>query len=175
MVESAPYEVLRTVDDIEVRAYPRLIVATVDGSGDDDSAFGHLFRYITGVNTGSRRIAMTTPVITPERIEMTAPVINRGWEMPFVMPADYTMDTMPEPTDPMVRIEELPARKMAVIRFKGRTREREVEAARERLYAVLDRQSMEAVGAPVLMRYNYNSPFTPGFLRKNEVGVQLRD
>jgi len=173
MVESAPYEVLGTIDGMEVRSYPRLILATVDGTGDDDSAFGHLFRYITGANKGSRKIAMTAPVITPERIEMTAPVINRGREMSFVMPADHTMDSIPEPTDPMVRIEELPARKMAVIRFKGRTREREVEAARERLFSVLDEHSMEAVGAPVLMRYN--SPFTPGFLRRNEVGVQLRD
>jgi hypothetical protein len=173
MVESAPYEVLSTVDGIEVRAYPRLIVATVDGGGDDDSAFGHLFRYITGANKGSRSIAMTAPVITPESIAMTAPVINRGRAMSFVMPAGYTVDSIPEPTDPMVRIEELPARRMAVIRFKGRARERDVEAARERLLAALDKNSMQAVGAPVLMRYN--SPFTPGFMRRNEVGVQVSD
>jgi len=172
MVESAPYEVLRTVDGIEIRSYPRLIVATVDEGGDDDSAFGHLFRYITGANKGSRKLAMTAPVITPERIEMTAPVINRGRAMSFVMPSGYTMETMPEPTDPMVRIEELPARRMAVIRFKGRARERDVEAARERLLSAVDRQGLEAVGAPVLMRYN--SPFAPGFLRRNEVAVQLR-
>ena len=173
MVESAPYEVLSTIDGVEVRAYPRLVIATVDGGGDDDSAFGHLFRYITGANRGSRRIAMTAPVITPERIEMTAPVINRGRAMSFVMPAGYTAETIPEPTDPLVRIEELPARRMAVVRFKGRAKERDVEAAREMLLAVLDKHSMRAVGAPVLMRYN--SPFTPGFMRRNEVGIQVGD
>jgi len=72
----------------------------------------------------------------------------------------------------MVRIEELPARRMAVIRFKGRARERDVEAARERLLSAVDRQGLNAVGAPILMRYN--SPFAPGFLRRNEVAVQLR-
>ena len=170
MVETVPYELISAEDGIEVRRYPRMVLATVT-SDSEDSAFGHLFRYITGNNKGRRRIAMTAPVITPERIEMTTPVINKGSEMSFVMPSEFTMDSVPEPTDPQVRIEEMPAREMAVTRFKGYARDRDVEAAKERLFAALDKQRLRSVGEPVLMRYN--SPWTPGFVRRNEVGVQV--
>jgi hypothetical protein len=171
MVDTAPYEVLQKFEDIEVRKYPALIVATVSGPRGD-SEFRHLFSYITGNNRTNHKIAMTAPVITSERVDMTAPVISDSETMSFVMPKDYTMDTIPEPLDPQVRIRELPARKVATVRFKGRAGERSVEQETELLLCEAKKAGLTTVGDPFLMRYN--SPFTPGFLRRNEVGIEVR-
>ena len=171
MTDTAPYEVLLKFEQMEVRRYPKLILATVSGPADD-SEFGHLFNYITGNNRTSHKIAMTTPVITSERVDMTAPVISDSESMSFVMPQKYTMETVPEPMDAHVRIREVPARKVAVVRFKGYTREKTVEEETELLLCELKKANIETLGRPFLMRYN--SPFTPGFMRRNEVGIEVK-
>jgi len=183
MVDTAPYEVLQKFEDIEIRQYPALIVATVSGAGGDEG-FGHLFNYITGNNRTNHKIAMTAPVITSERVEMTtpvmtservdmtAPVLSDSESMSFVMPRKYTMETIPEPLDPRVRIQELPARKVATVRFKGHAREKTVGEETELLLCEVKKAGLSIIGRPFLMRYN--SPFTPGFMRRNEVGIEIR-
>jgi len=109
MVETAPYDVVRRIGDVEIRSYPRLIFATVTGRGDD-GPFNLLVNYIGGDNKGRSKISMTTPVLTSEKVEMTAPVITRGDSMSFVLPSRYTIDTAPEPSDPHVLIHEMPAK-----------------------------------------------------------------
>jgi hypothetical protein len=170
VTDTTPYEVLDAFEDIEIRRYPPLILATVSGQGDD-SAFGHLFRYIAGNNRTNHKIAMTTPVITSERVAMTAPVISDGASMSFVMPPNYTPDTVPEPLDERVRIETVPARKVAVVRFKGYAREKTVEKKTELLLRQVKKANLPTLGAAFLMRYN--APFTPGFMRRNEVGIEI--
>jgi len=172
MVDTAPYTVIHKYEDIEIREYPALIVATVTGPGGD-SEFGHLFNYITGNNKANHKIAMTAPVITSERVAMTAPVISDRESMSFVMPQKYTMETIPEPLDRRVRIQRLPGRKVAVVRFKGYTREKTVEEETELLLCEIKKAGLATEGEPFLMRYN--SPFTPGFMRRNEVGIQISD
>jgi hypothetical protein len=171
MTETTPYEVLKCLEDVEIRQYPKLLLATV-GHHNDDSAFRHLFSYITGDNKSNHRIAMRTPVITPEKIEMTAPVISDDWSMSFVLPPSYTLETAPEPMDHHVKIQEIPARKVAIIPFKGRAGERSVREETEMLMEGLKRNGLAPIGKPFLMRYN--SPFTPGFLRRNEVGIEIK-
>ncbi|KUG15231.1 hypothetical protein ASZ90_015107 [hydrocarbon metagenome] len=105
---------------------------------------------------------------------MTAPVISDAATMSFVMPEGYTRDDLPEPLEPGVHLEEIPARTVAVIRFTGRADPRAVEDQTAGLLAILEEQAIPVTGSPFLMRYN--SPFIPGFLRRNEVGVSvLRD
>jgi hypothetical protein len=170
MVETPSYEVVGRIDEVEMRLYPKLILATV--SGDDGSApFRILFDYISGNNSGGSKISMTAPVITPERIDMTAPVISGGGSMSFVVPSKYTVESVPVPNDGRVRIHEVPERKLAVMRFRGWAREKSVEKQRARLLSVLQRNGVETVGAPFLMRYN--SPWTPGFMRRNEIGIEI--
>jgi hypothetical protein len=77
MVETPSYEVLKRIDEVEIRLYPKLILATVSGDGVR-APFRILFEYISGNNSGGSKISMTAPVITPERIDMTAPVISGG-------------------------------------------------------------------------------------------------
>jgi len=171
MTQTAPYEVLEHSDVIEIRKYPKLILATVGGN-DEGSAFGPLFRYISGNNKASHKIAMTTPVISSEKIEMTAPVISDQESMSFVLPSNYTLETAPEPFDEQVRIQEVPARKVATIRFRGRAGERSIGEETAMLLAAIKKSGLPSVGQPFLMRYN--SPFTPGFMRRNEVGIEVK-
>ena len=168
MVETAPYEEIRRIEKVEIREYPAIILATVRGNRNP---FRLLFQYISGNNRSKRKISMTTPVITPEKIEMTSPVINREDAMSFVLPSKYTMETTPIPNDEKVTIEELPPRKVAAIRFRGYARDKDVEKHIAELLETLSREGIPVIGTPIIMRYN--APYTPGFMRRNEVAVEI--
>jgi len=172
MVETASYAEVGRIDGVEIRLYSGLILATVSGDAGVQP-FRILFDYISGNNSGRRKISMTTPVITPERIEMTAPVISGGGSMSFVVPSKYTMEDVPEPNDKRIKIHEVLERKIAVVRFRGRAGEESVDEQKARLLDILRRNGIEAVGEPFLMRYN--SPWTPGFMRRNEIGIETRE
>lgn len=170
MTSTIPYEVTGTAGEAELRHYPQVVLATVQDNGDD-SGFRHLYAFITGSNRARDTISMTTPVITSSSIAMTAPVISTPGTMSFVMPADMTPEQVPEPTDDRVRIETVPARDVAVIRFSGHAHERDVEEVTAHLLAELAKAGIATRGTPFVMRYN--APLTPGFLRRNEVGVEI--
>jgi effector-binding domain-containing protein len=102
---------------------------------------------------------------------MTAPVISEANAMSFVLPTAYSMEEVPEPIDTRIRIQEIPPRELAVIRFSGRASASEVARVRDRLLKKLEEANITVVGTPFLMRYN--APYTPGFLRRNEVGVEI--
>jgi hypothetical protein len=170
MTEQPTYEVLRTVDGVEIRKYPKLLVVMTE-AGTGDSGFDYLFRYITGNNRTRKHIPMTIPVITSEKVAMTAPVINAGEAMAFVVPRKYTLETAPVPTDPAVHLEEIPERLLAVLRFNGYTPYQRVSEFQQRLMATVEKNGIATVGEPFLMRYN--SPFSLGFWRRNEVAVQI--
>jgi hypothetical protein len=182
MTQEAPYEVIRTVDGVEIRRYPELLLATVSGM-EDDSSFGILFDYITGNNVkrsklsmtapvvSSEKLAMTVPVVSSQKLAMTAPVVSGERFFTFVMPAGHTLETLPVPSDKRVRIHVQPARDFAVLEFSGRTRTVKVEQRIRELLDILARNRITTRGEPFLMRYN--SPFTPGFMRRNEVGIEI--
>jgi len=171
MTETIPYEITGTAGEIEFRKYPAMVLATVDSAGDD-SGFNLLFAYITGNNATRDSISMTAPVITATKIPMTAPVVSDAESMSFVMPAGKTPDEIPDPLDSRVRIIPVPEREVAVITFRGHTQEEEVEAVEARLRKGLRDAGIEAVGEAFLMRYN--PPWIPGFLRHNEVGLEIK-
>jgi hypothetical protein len=169
MVETARYEVGGHIGEVELRDYPELMLATVTGQGDN-SAFRLLFSYISGENRTRKKISMTTLVMTSEKIEMTAPVISDASSFSFVMPLKYKLEEIPEPLDSGIRIERIPARRLAVIRFKGYARDKSVNEVKTRLLSTLKESGIATLGEPFLMRYN--SPWTPGFMRRNEVGIE---
>jgi hypothetical protein len=182
MTETAAYEITGQIGEIELRRYPQLFLATVNDSGED-SGFDLLFRYITGNNhirekipmtapvITSEKIPMTTPVITSERIPMTAPVVSDEQSMSFVMPAGKKREELPDPLDTRVHLTALPPREVAVIRFKGYARQKEVDNAKSRMMDDLKKAGITTRGQFFLMRYN--PPWTPGFLRRNEVGIEI--
>lgn len=170
MTETVAYEISGTMGDIEFRKYPELVLASVKDSGDD-SGFDALFRYITGNNQTQGKIPMTSPVITSEKIPMTAPVVSDEGSMSFVMPAGKKADDIPHPLDSRVHIRTLPKREIAVIRFRGYAKKGEVDDAASRLFAGLKKAGIATKGQVFLMRYN--PPWTPGFIRRNEVGIEI--
>ena len=170
MTETVSYEPAGTVGGVEIRRYPLLVLASVR-DGEDESGFRLLFAFITGSNRARRTIPMTAPVITPVEIAMTAPVISGAGRISFVMPAGMKVEEVPEPVDGRIGIETVPARTLAVARFAGRARPDEVGAVTRQLLADLESAGIATRGAPFLMRYD--SPLTPGFLRRNEVAVEI--
>jgi hypothetical protein len=170
MTQTISYEISGQIGEIEFRKYPRLVLATVLSPGND-SGFNLLFSYITGKNHTKRQIQMTAPVITSEKIAMTAPVVSDEKSMSFVMPGGKDQDEMPDPLDERVKITTQNPREMAVIRFKGYAGREDVNDVTSRLLEGLQKGGITARGQPVLMRYN--APWTPGFLRRNEVGIEI--
>ena len=177
-VEEAKYTVAMQQDSLELRDYSPSIVAEVivNGGFEDASgaAFRKLFNYISGDNSGRDKIAMTTPVAQkagPEKIAMTSPVGQRksgeNWAVSFMMPAVYTMDSIPLPDDPSVILREVPAHRAAAIRYSGTWSEKGYKKQLAILQEWMQAENLEAAGEPVWARYN--APFTPWFMRRNEI------
>jgi len=175
MVEEAKYTVVRMIGDIELRQYESMILASVPGLSDSEG-FGILFRYISGGNRSREDIAMTAPVVSAaarqEKIAMTAPVVTDRESFAFVLPANYTMQTAPMPLDPRVHLIEVKSRLAGVIRFRGHAREALVRRKTTELLNALRENGLQAISQPFLMRYN--PTFTPGYLRRNEIGVEVK-
>lgn len=170
MVEKAPYTIVKKIEPIEIREYPELILAAVQDY-NDDSAFGLLFNYISGGNTSRKKIPMTAPVITSEKIPMTAPVISQSNYMAFVLPSTYDKETVPNPNNPKVKIEIKPKRKLAVLKFSGYATNKKTEEKINFLLTTVKKHKLKTKGETFLMRYN--SPFAPGFIRRNEVAIEI--
>jgi hypothetical protein len=176
--EEADYDVVLAEDKLEIREYAPQIVAEVIVNDDFEDAgnvaFRKLFKYISGNNTSNEEIAMTAPVSQEkagEKIAMTAPVSQRAegdsWAVSFMMPAEYSMDTIPAPSDPEVAIRAIPGQRMAAIRFSGRWKAKNYDKHLEELMAWVEAKGLEVSGEPVWARYN--APFVPWFMRRNEI------
>lgn len=174
MTEKIEYAVLKNIGKIEIRRYPRIVLATVSGM-TDNGAFSLLFDYIQGNNRSRRKLPMTAPVISDsqshERIPMTVPVMSTSNSFSFVLPSGYAGQDAPEPMDDRVVIREIPERSLAVLTFRGTARDDQLTQKTQELLAVLNGNSLNPVGQPFLMRYN--PPFLPGVFRHNEVAVEI--
>jgi hypothetical protein len=175
--ERVPYEPLEQFDAVELRRYPRTILVETTAA-DSGTAFRRLFGYITGANDVSETVATTAPVTTgSETLSMTAPVrTDRGAgtvTMAFYLPPEYTAETAPVPTDPDVRLAVEPSRTVAVRRFSWYATGDRVERERRRLFAALDERGIERCGQGGLLQYN--DPWTPPFMRRNEVAVPVEE
>jgi hypothetical protein len=168
MVEQAKYEVLKRINKTEIRRYSRMVIARVDGYGD--GGFNILFRFITGNNRQKSDIAMTAPVVS-EEIAMTAPVLSETGSIAFIIPEEYTIETTPEPLDDRVKIVEIPERVIAALRFSGLWSDSTFKKKSEELLKELNETGIKTVGQVFSMRYN--APFTPWFMRRNEVAVKV--
>ena len=180
--EEAEYRVILQQDAFEIREYAPSIIAevVVNGGFEDASgtAFRKLFNYISGDNKRRDKIAMTAPVSQKpesEKIAMTSPVGQRasgqGWAVSFMMPASYTIETIPVPDDPAVVLREVPAHRVAAVRYSGGWGEERYQKHLALLWEWIEQKKLEAVDEPVWARYN--APFTPWFMRRNEILVAL--
>lgn len=180
MTEQQPHNVLRRFPGFELRRYPAHLVAEieVDSSFTDagNRAFGVLAGFISGRNSAQGKVAMTAPVVQEQassRIAMTSPVVQAPGGDPgrqvvaFVMPAEYSVDTLPTPTDPRISIREIPTQVAAARTFTGRWSERIYQEQLAELRSAVAQAGLEIVGPPRFARFD--PPWTPWFLRHNEV------
>lgn len=180
-VEQAKYEVVESHGDIEIRDYAPMIVAAAEVSGERKEAINQGFRtiadYIFGNNAPQQKVAMTAPVIqqSSEKIAMTAPVIQQGdgsnWTVRFVMPASYTMDTLPKPNIDAVKLIEIEGKRFAVIHFSGTGSNENLKEHEERLKTFIEEKRLKAVSTATYAFFN--PPWTLPFLRRNEVMVEV--
>ena len=187
-LEKPEYEVLYQDGKIEYRLYQPYIVAQTNVSvkdeynGASNEGFRRLFKYITGANKTDIDIAMTAPVQmnmdnAGEKIAMTAPVQQKSngdfLQVAFMLPSEFNMDTAPAPTDERVFIREIPGRIMAVIRYSGRWTDRNRAKYEKRLRENLQSHGIDTVSGAETAAYN--PPFTPPFLRRNEIMLEVRE
>lgn len=162
--ETPDYKVIRTDEKFEVRDYPALTIATTPMNEDGmNGGFGELFRFIAGKNETSEKIEMTAPVLIDSAKDMKT--------MSFIMPKNAVEKGVPKPAGDKVTLGKVEAARFAVLRFAGgRTAENE-KAAIEKLKAWLDGQKIAGKGEP-LFAY-YDPPWTPTFMRRNEVMIRI--
>ncbi len=120
---------------------------------------------------------MTAPVMQQdsEKIAMTAPVTQQGdgstWRVRFIMPSSYTMETLPKPHNPAVKLKEIAAKRYVVIRFSGMATEDSLKRRSKELNEWVSTKNLTPLSAPVYAFYN--PPWTLPFLRRNEVMIEI--
>lgn len=181
--EEPVFQVVAHQGKVEIRQYAPRIAAETVVAGEEQAArsagFRRLAGYIFGGNQGGTKIAMTAPVAQQSggtRIAMTAPVgqtrdAEGRWVIRFYMPAAWTMERLPHPNDPQVRLVEVPAQTFAVLRFSGDRSAAAVGARQAMLLAALAGSGWVAHGEPVA--WFYDPPWTLPWLRRNEVAVEV--
>lgn len=181
-VEEPAYTTVQGFPDFEIRQYAGYAVAevVVPGPANDaaNRAFPILAGYIFGKNKGERKLAMTAPVTqaaTPVKLDMTAPVTQRasqdGILVQFVLPAGISAASAPEPLDSRVMLRDVPAKRIAAIRYSGFWSESNYDKHLAKLQDALRTAGIAWKGEPVLSRYD--SPMTPWFMRRNEIWLAL--
>lgn len=180
-VETPHYSVSTKSGNLEIREYGPTIVAEAMVEGERDKAIQRGFRiiadYIFGNNLSSTKVAMTAPVMqqSNEKIAMTAPVIQqasgRSWNVRFVMPSKYTIETLPKPVNPQVALIEVPATRFAVIRFSGFAGQDSLDRHQAQLRTYMAERNLTAINEPQYAFYN--APWTLPFMRRNEVMIEV--
>lgn len=184
-IEEPKYSVIEKTEPFELRQYAPMIIAEVKVDGDLDDASSQGFRliaaYIFGQNQVSEKIAMTTPVAIEEqavksaKIAMTTPVNIESngaqWTVSFVMPSEYTLETIPKPLNSKVQLRQIPAVKRAVIQFSGFYNLQKVADKTLELEQWMKTKNLQGVGVPKFARYN--PPWTLPFMRRNEIMMDV--
>jgi len=168
-IEQPDYTLVRADGDFELRDYPALVVAEVSNAGTRESASGASFRrlaaYIFAQDRpeGGEKIAMTAPVLQDE----TRP---GQWRMRFVMPAKYSLDTLP-PAPSDITLTQTPARRMAAVRFSGNASGHDLALMEARLREWMREARLMPAGEAEFAFYD--APMIPGPLRRNEVLIPV--
>lgn len=184
MTEKQVYEVVRSYPEFELRRYaPHVIAEVVVRAPFEDAgnvAFRTLAGYIGGQNRAARRIAMTAPVVQQEseKISMTAPVVQRETEqgeyaVAFVLPATFTLEDAPVPTNPQITLHARPEQLAAARRYRGRWTQASFEQHRAALAEAVRQAGLTPVGPPRWARFD--PPIVPAPLRRNEVVLDVAE
>ena len=179
--EQAKYTVLLQEDNIEIRQYAPSLVAKTTTTGDykasGNTGFRRLAKYIFGENQTQESIEMTTPVVreNSSKIAMTIPVLQKpdedSWTMSFVLPAEYTLETIPMPIDKNITIEQIEEKKIAAIQYSGFINQNKIDEHAEILKQWLSENGYVALSDH--MSAAYDPPWTIPWMKRNEVLIEI--
>ncbi len=162
--ETAPYKVIQKEGRYEIRQYDAYYTAGVlEQNLESSSGFRQIFDYISGNNKDEQKISMTTPVFN----ELAKDKVSTE----FVMPKKYTEDNPPEPSNPRITIRKTEKKLVASVTFSGTTNPEKIREYENLLLKWIGKISLKPSGNFRLARYN--PPFTPPFLRRNEILVDV--
>src|SRR6056297_8601 len=166
LVEQIDYDILLKEEAMEIRRYEGFNVAEIKKEGKNvmDSGFNDIFRYISGGNESSEKISMTSPVLS----EMEDNFVKTS----FVMPKEHNFEELPQPIDKAVQIRRVPSGTYGTIRFTGSWKQEKFLNMGGHLRLWLESKGYEIVSNAIVARYN--PPFTPPFLRRNEIRYEVR-
>lgn len=185
--EEPAHTVEHLTDGVEICRYGPRIAAETTVTADEEAArnlgFRRLAGYIFGGNHAETKIEMTAPVAQQsgggrgEKISMTAPVSQRAaddgqWVIRFFMPVGKTMESLPQPNDPAVRLVAVPPETVAVRRFTGSYNPNAVASQTAALLRTLRETGFQPVGTP--SAWFYDPPWTVPMLRRNEIAVPIK-
>jgi len=163
-IEKAGYEVILKENQFEIRMYEPMVIAI---SEETDlrgySGFNEAFNYISGSNEDRTKISMTTPVLNDLDGHLTTA---------FVMPKEYKLEDLPKPTSRNLSLRQIDHRKCAALSFSGNASPNTVQNKIEELRQWLQTKNLTPIGGFQLARYN--PPFIPGFLKKNEIIIEIQ-
>lgn len=170
MSEQLPFTVVRKFPDFEIRRYADYVLAQVQDKGGFNvvsfGAFSPLFRYISGANSGAQKISMTSPVLQ-ETVADDTHVVS------FVMPATMGMERVPDPNSDRVTMTPVAAHDAVAMSFGGTWSTHRMHKYGRKLRDAVEREGLVTEGNLYVARYD--PPWTPWFLKHNEVLFALAE
>ena len=180
-VEHPNYLVIKKHSSIEWREYAPRIIATVTVTGLREESIATGFRqladYIFGSNAVANSTEKGTTKLTPtnQKIAMTAPVEQlykeNGWVISFNMPNEHSLETLPKPNNPAVKITAKNAQSVIAIKFSGSNSTKNIQIHEEKLKTFAQQNDIAINGNPIYAFYN--PPWTLPILRRNEVMFEI--
>lgn len=160
--EEPNFEIVYESDLYEIRFYEeRLVVQT--NYGNEDNGFMKLFRYISGSNTNSEKIDMTTPV--------TQSNSGQAMVMQFYLPSKFDKTNVPLPSEQSVEISTIQSGYFAAIRYSGRSTDKNFNKKARILKKALEEEKISIESEPI--KATYNGPFTLPPFRRNEAMYRI--
>lgn len=186
-IEEPKYTLIAEDKPYEIREYEPMIIAEVRISGDRDSATNRGFRIIAdfifgnnqGTDQASQNIAMTAPVTIEKQAQAKLPLnstqeelADGEWRIQFVMPSEFTLNSLPKPKNSLIDIRQIPRKTYATYVYSGLNGVEKVSKITEDLRTWIDKNNYQAIGNPQLARYN--PPWTLPLFRRNEVLIEVK-
>jgi hypothetical protein len=169
MTEKQQFALVRDYGDFELRNYPAHVLMQVEVEGDfmraGNVAFGPLISYISGNNIGRQKIAMTAPVIQE-------PIGEGSHLVSFVLPNGTDPKDVPVSANSRVEMKAMPEHLTGVRKFGGGWNEKKFMSEGQLLLAAVVHAGFEPVGNLYWARFD--PPWKPGFLKSNEVLINLK-
>jgi len=166
--EEPDYTVLKKESEIEIRQYKNFLTASIEIEGNRKEAIGKgfrfLFKYISGENKNKESISMTIPV-------MQKSSGNNKWNVSFVVPKKFDIKNAPQPDNVNIQLKNNSDLKVIAITFSGLFSDGNIEENETKLRNYIKEKGIK-IEEPAIYA-GYNAPWTPWFLKRNEVMFKL--